>query len=204
VKSFALPGAARNEAGAPGPRRSPGRGRGRLPAAAPAKPFWTVAAAPDECFGSGHPRRRDHRDIVCRAGPDRRLESLLESLTVGGLTVLGLAVIALTVTTLAATRGRASALLEGRSPQAPTPRDPLTGLPTRQGFRAALAETVQRATETISRSGFLPSISTGSARSTTSGATRWGMRCSKRRRAGFARSPKVRPRWRASPETISL
>ena len=84
-----------------------------------------------------------------------QLGSLLRLLTVGGLVVLALAVLGVTLAALAATRGggRASG---GASPRANgLPRDPLTGLPTRQGFRATLSETVGRAAKADHQVGLL-------------------------------------------------
>ena len=72
------------------------------------------------------------------------LHSLTRAFSVVGMVAVGLAVLAM-MAILAAMRGRALGGERRMFDPTSLPRDPLTALPTRRGFEAALADAVQRA-----------------------------------------------------------
>ena len=73
------------------------------------------------------------------------LQSLSRAFSVVGMVTIGLAALAIIAITLVVTRGRGVARDRRAFNSAILPRDPLTDLPTRRGFREALDDAVEQA-----------------------------------------------------------
>ena len=73
------------------------------------------------------------------------LEALSQAFTVAGMMTVGLAVLAVIAIAFAVTRGRGFAREQKVFDPAALPRDPLTDVPTRRGFREAIAHAVEQA-----------------------------------------------------------
>jgi diguanylate cyclase (GGDEF)-like protein len=82
-------------------------------------------------------------------------QSLSRAFAVIGIVTVGLAVLAVVAVAFAVTRGQGIAPRRRWLDANALPRDPLTGLPTRQGFAAALADKIQRAVEIDAQVGLL-------------------------------------------------
>jgi len=83
------------------------------------------------------------------------LQALTRAFSVIGIVVVCLAVLAIVAVAFAVTRGRGFGHDRRAFDPRSLPRDPLTGLVTREGFRAALADSVARATAAENQVGLI-------------------------------------------------
>jgi hypothetical protein len=98
---------------------------------------------------------RDLGTVFVEVDQANALASLSQAFTVAGMMTVGLAVLAVIAIAFAVTRGRGFAPEKKVFDPSTLPRDPLTEVPTRGGFREALDHAVEQAREADKQVGLL-------------------------------------------------